>query len=139
MKNLIIVRGLPGSGKSTFAELIAPHSNVAADDYFIDDQGRYEFDYKELDAAHEWCHRQVAVMMELHAPIIAVHNTFVRLKYIQPYIDLAEQFDYRYTVLTAEGEHGSVHNVPPVAIARMIIKWEAFNNPWKDAIKGVLI
>ena len=44
MKNLYIVRGLPGSGKSTFARSIAkPYQIFEADQYFMK-KGKYNFD-----------------------------------------------------------------------------------------------
>ena len=53
---LILIRGLPGSGKSTMARVKYPnHIHLEADMYFEDDKGNYNFDPKKLKEAHKWC------------------------------------------------------------------------------------
>ncbi len=54
---MFIARGLPGSGKSTLTKKIAnvyPSAVVCAgDDFFIDQNGNYNFDASKLHEAHE--------------------------------------------------------------------------------------
>ena len=58
---LFIVRGVPGSGKSTFAKHIwNEYAICEADKYFVDrETGEYKFDATKLKEAHEWCRNQV--------------------------------------------------------------------------------
>ncbi len=49
MNNLILIRGLPGSGKSTFGRTLCVMNDQSkqfeADDYFIDEESKeYRFD-----------------------------------------------------------------------------------------------
>ena len=54
-KILTLVRGLPGSGKSTFANWIWNEYAVCeADKFFYDKEGNYNFDAIKLREAHEW-------------------------------------------------------------------------------------
>ena len=58
MSTLILVRGLPGSGKTTLAiKLAAAYPGAAclsADNYFTDAlTGEYRFDSAQLEQAHE--------------------------------------------------------------------------------------
>ena len=62
MKQLILLRGLPGSGKSTFANLLGG-IHVEADQYFMQD-GEYKFDASKLKQAHNWCKLRVEHSME---------------------------------------------------------------------------
>jgi len=59
-KDLILVRGVPGSGKTTFAEMIqGPHGAIVATDDFFYEDGAFNFDPSKLGEAHEWCRQQV--------------------------------------------------------------------------------
>jgi predicted kinase len=123
-KTLYIVRGLPGSGKSTLAESLTPW-NVAADDY----PGLYEGGYQmqKQGDSHRWCFEQVRKMMRQGKRAIAVHNTFIEVPRIQPYLDLAAKNGYRVSVVHCENAFGSIHNVPDEVIESMKTRWENIN------------
>lgn len=91
MSNLVIVRGLPGSGKTTFARAYmkdrveGPAVLLAVDDYFIDSLGRYIFEPDRLRGAHTYCQeRTFDVLAEGKTAI--VHNTFTRKSEFEPYL-----------------------------------------------------
>ena len=51
-KELILLRGLPGSGKTTLGEVIMYKPNndlkpLSADDYFIESDGTYNFKFEK--------------------------------------------------------------------------------------------
>ena len=54
---LVLLRGLPGSGKSYLGHYIWT-SVFEADKYFEQD-GEYKFDPSKLKEAHQWCKDQV--------------------------------------------------------------------------------
>lgn len=124
-KHLFILRGIPGSGKSTIAELIARYTNVAADDYF-DIFNSKNFDPKLLGKAHQWCFAQVEDWMQQEEEKIAVHNTFTREWEYKDYIKLAKKYGYTVHVMVVENHHGnkSVHNVPEDKIQQMRDRFE---------------
>ena len=122
MKNLILLRGLPGSGKSTVADLIgakgAGYVHFEADMYFMED-GVYKFDPAKIKDAHAWCQNSVEHAMLLnhttgHNSVIIVSNTFTQDWEMEPYYDLAKNWDYQVTSLIVENRHGgvNVHGVP---------------------------
>jgi hypothetical protein len=61
--NLYVMRGLPGSGKTTLAQSMVKSYTEAgkkgvicsADDFFVDNRGKYNFDMTRLSEAHEHC------------------------------------------------------------------------------------
>ena len=122
--DLINIRGLPGSGKTTFAELIAPYSNVAADEFFLRADGTYHYDKDLLSRAHAWCQAITGKWMSQGYHVIAVHNTFAQNQYIAPYLKLAELHKYKVTIIKMEQQFKSIHNVPEKSISRMALRWE---------------
>lgn len=121
---LTLIRGLPGSGKSTMAKRLAAEGyiHLEADMFFVR-QGEYVFDRTKLPAAHQWC--QNAAMRWLAAGRnVVVSNTFVTRKELQPYIDLAKEYGAELCIRVANGCYGSIHNVPQHVIERMKARWE---------------
>ena len=119
-KVLYIVRGIPGSGKSTFAKTLT--SNVfEADHYFYDNDGNYNFIPSEIKQAHKECQEFVRYAMESSFEKIAVSNTFTQEWEMQPYIDMAKEYDYKVFSVIVENIHGgkNIHNVPDDKIKQM--------------------
>ena len=122
-KTLYIVRGLPGSGKSTFAKKLVGSDFLVceADKYFIDPvTEEYKFDVSLLKRAHEWCQTQVerymkdSLVNDQFYREIAVSNTFTQEWEMKPYFELAEKYGYTVFVTIVENRHGgkNVHGVP---------------------------
>ena len=71
-KLLIIIRGLPGRGKSTLARTIKTKVeecnfkalHCEADDYFTDSDGNYNWKKEELSQAHDFCSKRIGLGMK---------------------------------------------------------------------------
>lgn len=129
-KELIIVRGVPGSGKSTFAESIAgPYGEVfEADDYFYEhgDSG-YDFDPSKLGDAHEWCRNRVeSAMRDRGVQRVVLSNTSTRVWEFLPYVSLAAKFGYRVHSIVKENRHRgkSTKDIPKNSINKMKDRFE---------------
>jgi len=114
-KNLMLIRGVSGSGKSTVAELIVPKNEVcSADDFFVNGAGEYKFDASKLKKAHQYCQTKCRLKMANQKPIVVVANTFTREWEMKEYYELAEQFGYRVHSIIVENRHDgkNIHDVP---------------------------
>ena len=122
---LVIIRGLPGSGKSTMAKTLAlvGYQHFEADQYFINELGEYRFDPTRLNAAHAWCLLQAKNSL-LQGKDCVVSNTFTQLWEMKPYIDLARTLDAEIQIIVASGDWKNVHGAPEEAIERMRARWE---------------
>ena len=127
-KILTLVRGLPGSGKSTFANFIwNDYAICEADKFFYDKEGNYNFDATKLKLAHVWCFNQVRTRMEDNKlnpqfyPEIVVSNTFTQEWEMEKYYELAEEYGYKVFSIIVENRHGGVnqHGVPADKLEQM--------------------
>lgn len=99
-KQVIILRGLPGSGKSTFAKLLTKTSQSAiihsTDDYFFQN-GTYKFDGTKIVEYHQNNYNAYCRSIENGIQLIVVDNTnFMRVHY-QNYINFAKENGYQVT------------------------------------------
>jgi predicted kinase len=125
MKELILLRGLPGAGKTTLAKRLSPIV-IEADQYFYDIDGNYCFDSSNLNNAHNYCQSQTKAWMKIktdqvNTNRIVVSNTFTTESELEPYYKLAEEFNYKVFSLIVENRHDSksIHNVPEERINKM--------------------
>lgn len=128
---LTIVRGLPGSGKSTHAKVVQATSentcvHVEADMFFEDPDGGYRYDPTKVTEAHEWCLSVARDAVEAGFDVV-VSNTFTRVWEMQPYIDLAEANHVLLDVVVCTGTYENTHGVPAAAVEAMRQRWE----PWE--------
>ncbi len=128
-RTLFIVRGLPGSGKSTFAKELVGSDNLVceADKYFINKTtGEYEWDATKIKNAHEWCRSQVETFMKDKTSKFAVSNTFTQEWEMKSYFDLARKYGYTVFTVIVENRHGgkNVHNVPDETLDKMRNRFE---------------
>jgi len=123
-KRIIIVRGIPGSGKTTFANLLG-RALCCADDYYMHD-GEYKWNADDIGKAHGWCQRKCRRFMKAQVEQIVVANTSTTEREMQPYMDLARQFGYKVFSVIVENRHGnvSVHGVPEATLEKMRNRFE---------------
>ena len=113
MKNLILVRGISGSGKTTVANLF--NGTTFSTDEYWELAGGYKFDATNLGIAHEWNQNRVENAMNVGLSLIVVHNTFTTYeRELKPYFDLAKKYNYMIHTIIVENRHNGVnqHNVP---------------------------
>ena len=134
MRTISLVRGVSGCGKTTLAQQLALGGRrrlLAADDYFMDENGVYQFNLSGLREAHAWCQEATATAMDEGLHVI-VHNTFTQRWEMEPYLQMAGNNGYRVTVVslfdggcTDEELAGrNTHGVPLAGIQSMRDRWE---------------
>lgn len=128
MKELYLLRGLPGSGKSTIAKKLdngISYAHYEADMYFMEN-GVYKFDPTKLKMAHNWCSIQVQKAMVDDLSCIVVSNTFTQEWEMEIYYKLAKENGYRVYSIIVENRHGGIneHGVPQEELERMKNRFE---------------
>jgi predicted kinase len=114
-KILIVIRGLPGSGKSSFALAISEEGKYPVyciDDYFTDSKtGIYQFDHSLNHKAYALCLENTEKSMSAKQTKIIVENVFSFEWEMEPYFKLAASYGYQVHVLTMETRHEGHHNI----------------------------
>lgn len=128
-KTLLLLRGIPGSGKSTFANQIANTNGApifSIDSYFENEKGEYNFDFSKNHLAYKECESKTKLALEKGIPFIIVDNTFTLEWELKPYEDLAKKFGYLCFVVTVENRHGgkNIHQIPEEQIEKMKVKYK---------------
>lgn len=96
MPTLILLQGISGSGKTTWAKNFQQekHSGTvicSADDYWGIE---YKFDPTKLPEAHKYCQLQCKLAMRKQAPFVLVDNTNINDRGLGAYLVFAEVFGY---------------------------------------------
>jgi predicted kinase len=125
-KTLILLRGLPGSGKSTTAQLFRGAIHFEADMYFTDADGTYNFVPEKIKDAHNWCRHQTMEAMKDGLSLVIVSNTFTMEWEMEPYYLLAEELGYRVVSMIVENRHGgkNIHDCPEDKVEIMRQRFE---------------
>lgn len=134
MAKLTLIRGLPGSGKSTRADLEAGLTgaiHLEADMYYVGVDGVYRFDPNQIHVAHKHCRDACRSLIALGYSVV-VSNTFTRINEIQPYKDIAHGFGADFEVIECTGSYGNIHNVPEETLERMRNRWEELPQDWRN-------
>ena len=121
MSELVLLRGAPGSGKSTFAAVLARQrfAHIEADHWMVNDRYEYEFNPNLLKYCHAQCLERAKVVLARGRDVV-VANTFTRLWELGPYLQLG----FRTTVLKLEGTFPNVHGVPQEKVQSMRDRYE---------------
>lgn len=130
MQVLYLVRGLPGCGKSTEAKRMALPV-FEADQYFIDENGVYQFDPSKLEQAHLECQRKTKECLKSGQDCI-VANTFTTRWEMLAYVDMANELDIYLKIIDLyDGgcsdevlAERNTHGVPLATIKRMRDRWQ---------------
>ena len=129
MKELFLLRGLPGAGKSTLAKTIGG-VHIEADQYFVEN-GEYKFDATKIKLAHNYCQTQTQAWMQhdgeqINVNRIVVSNTFTQEWEMDTYYKLAETYGYRVYSIIVENRHSGIseHGVPADKLEQMKNRFE---------------
>lgn len=113
--NLIIMRGVSGSGKSTWARELERSDKVilSTDDFFMIED-KYVFDPKKLPENHRKNQERCREHMVLKTKTIIIDNTNIQAWEMIPYKQLALEHGYQVEII----------DIPPPSLEELIRRQE---------------
>ncbi|KAM4781888.1 NEDD4-binding protein 2 isoform 1-T2 [Cyanocitta cristata] len=133
---LVLLRGVPGSGKSYLARNLLEDNPggiiLSTDDYFYK-HGQYHYDPDCLGEAHDWNRKRAKEAFEMRISPIIIDNTNIQAWEMKPYVALAQQFKYKvmfrepdtwWKFKPKELERRNIHGVSKEKIIRMLERYE---------------
>lgn len=128
-KALILLRGLPGAGKSTLAKHLSENGLYpvfSVDSYFTNAEGTYEFKFDENHKAYKVCEQQTGEALKQQKQKVFVDNTFTLDWEMEPYFKMAADHQYQLHVVTVENYHSgkNIHNVSDDQLKKMAEKYK---------------
>ena len=129
-KNLILLRGLPGAGKSSLSNVLSENGKYpvyAIDDYFTNKiTGEYRFNFSQNYLAFQQCEYLCKQALAQGFAKVFIDNTFTLEWELVPYFKLAAQYDYMLYVITVEKYHdnNNIHNVSQEQLEKMAEKYK---------------
>ena len=141
MKRVLILRGIPGCGKSTYAKTVPGAVIVSTDDFFTDAEGKYERIDEKLNEAHTDCLKRFLRALEQGHDTVVVDNTSINPVDIAPYYAVAQVFGYAPEVITFDCPASiagprNLHRVPQEHVQQLEGSLKRFSLPkrWKQSV-----
>jgi predicted kinase len=122
MTTLVLMRGVSGSGKSTYVVAHYPGAEIYDTDSHLTVDGVYTFDLARIPAIHDRLLVDVRGALRRKAPLIVVDKCNLSLTAYGPYLRLARLYGYSVTVVTLSVDplaayQRGVHGAPARVIA----------------------
>ncbi|KAK8752534.1 hypothetical protein OTU49_006029 [Cherax quadricarinatus] len=135
-KVMVILKGLPGSGKSFIARRIQqlyPAAVMCSADSFFMHDGVYKFDRDKLKEAHKSCQQKALDAAQSSCNVIVIDNTNVQNWEAKYYLNLTKKYHYTPLILEPQtpwamdpkelAERNS-HGVPEAVIEQKVRSYE---------------
>lgn len=127
-----LVRGIPGSGKSTVARQLDCF-HLEADMFFMRN-GQYKWDKEYISDAHDWCFNAFCTAID-NGQDVVVSNTFCRLRDMTRYLVHAEYRGHDIIIHECCGQFQNIHNLPEDVLLNMKKNFTFVTKEYLDSIK----
>lgn len=122
---LYIIRGVPGTGKSSFYRNMFPNIFHVENDMFHYHNNEYKFSTYKQKEAIEWCTDMVTLSLKKGMDCV-VSNTFTQKRFIDSYVKIAKSFDADVEIYRMMGNFENVHDVPKNILESMRNNFEDY-------------
>ena len=139
-KIAIIIRGIPGSAKTTFADLFSSFEGCkihSVDNLHLDSNGDFSWNESESSSLYKKNLNNFSKDCEKGFPIVISDCVSYKHSHVEDYAEIAKKFGYRSYVVNSEpislssSKKLNSHNVPDEKLKLFYRNWE----PWPSSEK----
>ena len=131
MAILHLVRGIPGSGKSTFAHRQWPAVLHLENDMFCEIDGKYQWSKERVKTAVSMCIDMAKMALDNNCDVV-VANTFTKKRYVAAYEKIARERGAKFEVYRCNGGFKNTHRLSPEMV-------ESFKRAMEDWPGEILV
>jgi len=134
------MRGIPGSGKSSFTKLFSGNREVkinSVDDLHKDKEGNFSWSSENADFFYEKNFKNFTEDCKKGYPVVICDCVNYKIEHFDCYISTAKKFGYKSYVVTpdpisiSDSENLNLHEVPRDRLEKFYKGWE----PWPSSKK----
>ena len=143
--HLIVLRGLPGSGKSTFAEELTVllqenriDSIIISNDSLRKQDSNYVYDITNNNKIYQESYKNLIESLANKAPVVIIDNCNLSINLIENYKKLSNKFSYKYYQLAfKKPEYKSLQEEfqkcqKGISFGSYINLWKKYYNDYDD-------
>lgn len=132
-KKLVIMRGLPGSGKSGKAKQLVGNGIIHSTDDFFVENGVYVFDYNNVSKFHYFNFLSSVRSMQRGISPIIIDNTNILAQHCLNYVESGRMYGYEIIVVEPDTPWAfdieelmkrNTHGVPRETMVEMLDQYE---------------
>jgi len=145
-KVALILRGVPGSGKSTFVDLVETSSRQvtvhAIDDLHTDRDGNFLWDEENADRLYTLNFANFVRSCADEKPVVICDAINIKSEDFQKYVDIAAMYEYTVYVVTAnpptpaQSSKRNKHHTSALQARQMYKQWDAW--PTSEMLKELI-
>ena len=110
MAILRLMRGAPGSSKSTSAKMMFPGTLLLENDMYLIQDDEYRWSKERVKDAIAWCMKMTRIALENNFDVV-VANTFTKKRYVEAYKKIADEYGAKFEVYRCKGNFKNVHGL----------------------------
>jgi len=144
LKKFYILRGVSGSGKTTFIKKFPKNAVIHSTDKFFYKNKRYRFDEKKLGFYHRKNYKEFLKSLEKNKKFIVLDNTNLVYKNVKNYIKEAKKRGYKIILVDFKPKSPlwhykrNVHKVSKKVIINQIKNYKKYKKSFKKDVNQVI-